>query len=51
MSWMVQMFGWSVAEAACASRTKRCLASSSWLHCGGRNFSATVRPSLVSRAL
>ena len=25
-------------------------ASSSWLHCGGRNFSATRRPSFVSRA-
>ncbi len=26
MSWIVQMFGWLVAEAACASRTKRCFA-------------------------
>src|SRR5262245_29486895 len=51
MLWMTQILRWLVADAACASRTNRCFAPSSWLHWGGRNFSATARPSLVSRAL
>ena len=51
MSWMMQMLRWLVADAACASRRNRCCAPSSWLHCGGRNFRATARPSLVSIAL
>src|SRR5947199_8606195 len=48
---MTQMLGWLVAEAACASRRNRCLAPSSWLHCGGRNLSATVPLLFVSSAL
>ena len=40
-----------VADAACASRRKRCFAPSSWLHCGGTNLSATARPSFRSVAL
>ena len=38
MSWIVQMLGWSVADAACASRRNRCLAFSSSLHCCGQEL-------------
>jgi hypothetical protein len=47
---MVQIFGWFSAEAVRASGKKRPSAFWSRDSCGGRNFSATLRPRLRSSA-
>lgn len=46
----VMILGWLSAEAARASRSKRCRRSSSSVNCAGSSFSATRRPSRVSCA-
>ena len=45
------MFGWSIADAACASCTNRSFASASRVRSGDRNFSATKRFRRVSMAV
>ena len=50
ISWMVQMLGWSNAEAAWASCRNRYLAVSSRVSSGGRSLIATVRLRRGSRA-
>ena len=54
MSWTVTMFGWRSLAATCASRTKRCLTSSSWAGSAKASsrmrLTATSRPRIASRA-
>ncbi len=38
ISWIVQMLGWSSAEAACAACRNRCLAVASRVRSGGRSL-------------
>ena len=50
MSWTVTMFGWFKAEAARASCSKRFSLSASVESSAGSTFTATSRPSRLSRA-
>jgi hypothetical protein len=50
MAWRVTMFGWLRAATARASRSKRARRAGSCAVSAGRTFSATSRPSRVSRA-
>lgn len=50
MSYIVQMFGWFRADAACASRTNLSKDCGSLERLCGKNLSATLRLSLVSSA-
>ena len=45
---MVQMFGWSSAEASRASRSKRFRLASLTVSSAGKTLMTTVRPSLLS---
>jgi hypothetical protein len=51
MSWMVQMFGWFSADAVCASRANRLIASGSLDSSSETNLSATARCNRLSSAL